>query len=321
MSRAFLLSSVAQPHPGRAKAILAAHPEVRGLFGRNPWTALVLTLVLIGQFAVASGLGWAGLDYWWLALIVAYGVGAFASHSFYAVVHEATHNLIFRSRLLNRLCILACDLVNVVPGGVGFAIYHLPHHAYLGETKRDADIASAWEARLVGNRWYLKAAWLLFFPFFQVARLSRVNASKIIDRWLLANCAVTLAADVAIATLLGWNALIYLFASMFFALGLHPLGARWIQEHYTNNPHQETSSYYGPLNRLALNLGFHTEHHDFPAIPWNRLPRLKAIAPEFYDSRASYPSWAGLLFEFIFDPRYSLHSRVVRTSPSQPLAA
>jgi sphingolipid delta-4 desaturase len=99
---------------------------------------------------------------------------------------------------------------------------------------------------------------------------------------------------------------------MAFSVGLHPLGARWIQEHYTQDPVQETFSYYGPLNLLALNVGYHNEHHDFPSIPWNRLPQLRAMAPEFYDSLKSHTSWSRLLWEFVFNPRYSLHSRVLR---------
>ena len=37
-------------------------------------------------------------------------------------------------------------------------------------------------------------------------------------------------------------------------------------------PGQETNDYYGWLNRIQLNIGYHNEHHDFPSVPWNRLP-------------------------------------------------
>ncbi len=101
--------------------------------------------------------------------------------------------------------------------------------------------------------------------------------------------------------------------SFFFSIGLHPVGARWIQEHYTNDPDQETYSYYGPINRLCLNMGYHNEHHDLPSIPWNNLPKLKAMAPEFYDNLKFHSSWTRLLFQFIFDKRYTLFSRIERS--------
>ena len=75
----------------------------------------------------------------------------------------------------------------------------------------------------------------------------------------------------------GWTALGYLFLSSAFAIGLHPVGARWIQEHYLTFPgNQETFSYYGPMNVFALNVGYHNEHHDLMRVPWSRLPALKA---------------------------------------------
>jgi sphingolipid delta-4 desaturase len=90
------------------------------------------------------------------------------------------------------------------------------------------------------------------------------------------------------------------------------LGARWIQEHYLVFPGQETTSYYGPLNKVALNVGYHNEHHDFPSVPWNRLPEVTRIAPEAYDTLGSYQSWTRLLLRFLFDPHISLFSRQLR---------
>ena len=59
-------------------------------------------------------------------------------------------------------------------------------------------------------------------------------------------------------------------------------------------------------------MGYHNEHHDFAGMPWNNLPKLKRLAPEYYDSLKSYRSWTGVLLKFIFDPSMSTYSRVVR---------
>ena len=307
----FHVSSEEQFHQKRCKEILAKHPEVVQLFGRNPYTFLVLSGLVGLQIGIAYWMGQLGFEnYWWLALILAYFVGAFANHSLYVVIHEATHNLIFKNRTLNRWCAVIADLVNGLPGAMGFHTYHLKHHAHLGEYDNDTDLATHWEAKLIGNASWRKALWLAFFPIFQILRTFRLKHVNTWTKWMFINIVVVFAFDVALVYFFGWNALFYTIASMFCALGLHPLGARWIQEHYTTDGHQETHSYYGPLNLIALNMGYHNEHHDFPSIPWNRLPKLKAMAPEYYDNLESHSSWTGLLLDFIFNKEYSLYSRV-----------
>jgi sphingolipid delta-4 desaturase len=96
------------------------------------------------------------------------------------------------------------------------------------------------------------------------------------------------------------------------AIGLHPLGARWIQEHFALVPDQETYSYYGPLNRVSFNVGYHNEHHDLVTVPWSRLPEIRRRAPEFYDGLHAYTSWTGLLVRFVRDRHITLFNYIVR---------
>jgi len=312
MSVAFYQSELEQPHPGRARAIVKAHPEVRRLMGKNRSTALIAVSIVILQTAIAFWMGKLGFSYWWLSLLIAYGIGAFANHANYVIIHDATHNLIFRRENWNKLIGIIADLPNLTPGAMPFRVYHLKHHSHQGDYRWDADLANHWEARLVGNKWYRKALWLMLFPFFQLTRPPRLRAITIWDRWFFLNLACVAAYDVAVVWLCGWAGLFYLVLSFFFSIGLHPVGARWIQEHYTYDFDQETFSYYGPINRVALNMGYHNEHHDLPSIPWNNLPKLRATAPEFYDRLKHHPSWSRLLVQFIFDKRYSLYSRIER---------
>ncbi len=114
------------------------------------------------------------------------------------------------------------------------------------------------------------------------------------------------------APLAGWGAVLYLFLSFVFSIGLHPLGGRWIAEHYLHHDLQETYSYYGPLNKLSFNVGYHNEHHDFMQVPWCRLGQVRAIAPEFYQPLYAHPSWPAVLKRFIFSPQSTLYDRVVR---------
>jgi sphingolipid 4-desaturase/C4-monooxygenase len=177
----------------------------------------------------------------------------------------------------------------------------------------DADLPNHWEAKLINNSFLGKALWLLFFPVFQLTRLSRLKEIKAFDKWVAANYLVQIAFTTVIWYFMGWHAIAFLLLSFSFSVGLHPLGARWIQEHYlTHSDEQETYSYYGGLNLVAFNVGFHNEHHDFPSIPWNKLPQIKKAAPVYYDTLHSHKSWTILFFRFLFDREISMFNRILR---------
>jgi sphingolipid delta-4 desaturase len=311
----FLKTEPLRPHPPRRRAITAAHPEVTSLIGYDRRTAVIVLAVVAGQTALAALFGHLGFTYWWALLIAAYCIGAFANHAMFVAIHDCVHNAVCKTPFGNKWFAIISDLPNAVPTAMGFRCYHLKHHSHLGDYDYDADLPSHWEAKLVGNRWYGKAAWLFFFALMQVGRLNRLKATvPMYGTWTWINVAVIVVYDLAVLFFCGPAGLLYLFASFWFSVGLHPVGARWVQEHFTFDPEQETYDYYGPLNFVALNIGYHNEHHDFPEIPWTRLPKLKKMAPEFYDNLKAHKSWTKLFFSFIFDKRYTLYSRVDRSA-------
>lgn len=308
----FRRSVECEPHHVRTRAILRDHPEIRDLIGRNHWSFAVIVVAVLAQFGVA----WALRESpWWLILLVAYAFGAFVNHAMYVMIHEATHGLIFKRRTPNNLAAILAGTVNVVPTSMSFREYHLKHHAHQGVHDLDADLPSYWEARLVGDSFVRKAIWLLLYPLVQGVRPARLRQIRFVTAWTMLDWLLTFSVAVGITWLWGPRALAYLFASLFFAVGLHPLGARWIQEHYlTGEDDQETFSYYGPLNVVAFNVGYHNEHHDFVSVPWNRLPAVRAAAPEYYDHLGRHESWAHLMWRFLTEADLSLYSRVVRDS-------
>jgi len=306
----FVFSAQPEPHRLRTKQLLQRHPEIRQLIGPNPVTFLWTAVIVALQFAAAW---FVARQSWWVVVLVAYTVGAVADHALFVVIHETAHKLVFKRRVPNILTALFANLPQSFPGAMSFSKYHLKHHAFQGVYELDGDLPFRWEARLVGSSPVGKALWLLFYPIFQAIRPWRVKEVPLWDRWTVINVIVVLAADAAVWIWLGPQALVYLALSLFFSIGLHPLGARWIQRHsLTHEDEQETSSYYGPLNRLAFNVGYHNEHHDFPSVPWNHLPKIHDAAPEVYGKLASHPSWTRLLFRFLFDRDITLFSRVVR---------
>ncbi len=307
----FQYSDLPEPHRARTKEILKTHPEVRKLITRTPASFLIIFFVVSLQLAIAFLLK---EQPWWAALIAAFLVGAFANHTCYVLIHEAAHNLIFKKKALNYIAGIIADIPNVIPSSVSFRSYHLKHHSYQGDYYQDADLASKWEAKLIGSSFIGKAIWELFFPLFQGFRPPRLKGIQFMNLWTIVNWIVIFGIDAVVIIFLGPVSFLYLVFSFFFSIGFHPLGARWIQEHYLVAPPQETYSYYGPLNYVALNVGYHNEHHDFQSIPWNKLPELKRTAPEFYDNLVYHKSWFKLWIKFLLDPDISLFSRMVRRS-------
>ena len=308
----FIRVSYADPHVLRARQILAAHPEVRELSGPTPSTALWVTALVVTQFAIGIALGRAP---WFVWVPAAYFVGATIDHALWVLIHDCSHNLVFKRRTPNLLVALAANLPILLPGAMGFCKYHLLHHRHLGNPSFDADVPGEAESRAVGDVSIAKATWLALYPVVVgIIRPRRIKSVPFIDGWLAANFVVQIMATAAFVALFGWGPMKYLAVSTVLAIGLHPLGARWIQEHFVFHGEQETYSYYGPLNALAFNMGYHNEHHDLITIPWSRLPRLRALAPEFYEPLYAHYSWSRLLVTFIRDRRVTLFRRVVRTS-------
>ncbi|RME89151.1 MAG: fatty acid desaturase [Candidatus Hydrogenedentota bacterium] len=299
-----------EPHRARTKEIMEKHPEIRQLLGkRNPWSFLLIVIGVSLQFTIAYFIG---KQPWWVAILAAFFVGTIINHMFIALVHDASHNLIFKSRIANSLAGVLVNTPMFIPSFVSFQKYHMKHHAFQGIYELDADMPSKWEAKLVKNRWYMKLLWIFLFPLWQTLRTSRIREVKFFDTWVVINLIAVIGVDIAVYYFWGPVSLLYLAASMWLGFGLSPVGGRLIQEHYTINPPQETYSYYGILNIPSLNVGYHNEHHDFPSVAWNYLPKIKKIAPEYYETLTYHKSWPLLLLKFIFNPKISLYDRVER---------
>ncbi|SFD56973.1 fatty acid desaturase [Spirosoma endophyticum] len=307
----FVHSNASEPHRIRTRQILKSHPEIKKLIGqKNPTTFWVI----LGCVILMTGLAYLVRDQsWWIVVAAAWFIGAFPAHTLFVCIHEAAHNLIFRKPGANMWAAIFANLPTVFPTALTFKNFHIKHHAFQGVHELDADLPDWYEAKLIKNYSIGKAIWLLFYPIFQGIRTLRMKELAVFDKWVIANFIVQITFDVLIVTLFGWKALAFMVLCLFFSVGLHPLGARWAQEHFlTLDPAQETYSYYGPLNGPNLNVGFHNEHHDFPSIPWNKLPEIKKSAPEYYESLKYHTSFVKLFFLFLFDQEISLYSRIVR---------
>ena len=309
----FSWSDAPEPHAERRRAMLLEHPEIRKLYGPCPRTKYICTLLVAAQLLTAYLLRDAS---WWLILGVGYVFGGVVNHALLLAIHELSHNLAFRRPLHNRLFGLFVNLPIGLPVSATFRYYHLLHHSHQGVDGIDTDLPTALEARWLRTR-PRKAFWMLLQALFYALRPLLVLPKKP-DRWEIANFLLQLAFDALILHFWGLRALLYLPLGTIVASGLHPIAGHYLSEHYVFRAGQETYSYYGPLNRLAFNVGYHNEHHDFPYIPGSRLPQLKQIAAEYYDPLLSHRSWTRTIWQYIMNPALGGFSRVKRVKSNSP---
>lgn len=341
----FFWTYTEEPHRSRRLAIIKAHPEVGFLLsglenndsiddvlwlqvtklcGHEPLTKWVVLGVVSLQVALAYALRDTSFFDWkfWLT---GYVVGATANQNLFLAIHEISHNLAFRKPLPNRLLAIFANIPIGIPYSASFRPYHLTHHKSLGVDGLDTDLPTALEAVFLDSI-FGKAFFCTFQIFFYAVRPMAVF--RIPFTWVhLANVAAQLAFDYVLVSLAGVNSLLYLLLSSFLAGSLHPVAGHFIAEHYvyeTVTPEQrdpksasaapvpETFSYYGPLNLLTYNVGLHNEHHDFPAVPWTRLHKVREIASEFYDNLPYHESWTYAIWRFIFDENVGISCRVKR---------
>lgn len=210
--------------------------------------------------------------------------------------------------------------------------YHLTHHKSLGVDGLDTDLPTAFEALFldsVAGKAFFCTFQILFYAlrpmFVYQLPLTKIHLFNVVSQ---------LAFDYALVQFIGGKAVAYMILSSFLAGSLHPCAGHFIAEHYVfEKPHvdtlhaankvpiPETYSYYGPLNVLTYNVGLHNEHHDFPAVPWTRLPKLNRIAHEFYDDLPMHESWVNVIWQFIWDKDVSLWSRVKREEGGRKVGA
>ncbi len=312
----FIWTTQPEPHLSRRKAILAAHPEVKELMKHEPLTKYIMISLVILQ--ICMGLYMKNVPFFSVKyFLLTYTIGATATHALFLGIHEVSHMLAFKNYTYNRILNIIANLPVVIPYSVAFKGYHTNHHIHQGEDGLDTDVPSRIEARFITST----PTKLLFCTnqiLFYALRPMFIY-QQTITGWHLINWTCVLGFDALVVYNFGWGPIWYWLFSDYLAGSLHPCAAHFIAEHYvfpTGDPPGdpvETYSYYGWLNMLCFNVGYHNEHHDFPNIPWSGLPKLRKIAHEFYDDLPCYKNWPLVIWNFIFDPRVTCASRVKRS--------
>lgn len=308
----FTYTESPEPHAVRRRAILAAHPSIRELYGSDRWSIPPMLAAVVLQLALAAWVSTWPLNAGSVAGagLLAVFVGAVLNHHSSMFIHEASHDNCAPTPAENRFWAMVANTSQVLPGAMTFRKYHLRHHGHLGVSGIDADLPAAWEvASLPRTRWS-KGLWVFFLFGFWVARGWERRTAP--NRHEAANLLWLLAVDAAILATIGPIALAWLLLCGLIGHSFHPVAAHFIHEHYVFEEGQETYSYYGLLNRVTYNVGYHVEHHDFPSVPGRRLPELHARIPGYYTPLVSHRSWTAVLVDFIVSPRMDWTRRIVR---------
>ena len=307
-----------EDHTERRNKILAKHPEISTLMHPDSRTfvlvcALASIQTILALCIVFFEIGFIGV------LFLSYSVGAVISHALFLCVHETSHLLVFKTPKHNRCCALIANLPAVMPYAGVFRHFHMLHHNKQGVVGVDTDLPTAWEAWLVsdscnayGDRCLRKALYLSVYLLIYALRPLIVSENKPdITCWVYANWLIQGLYCTAMVYIGGKMAILYLVISTFLAGSLHPVAAHFQAEHTEQVPGVETYSYYGPLNYVSLNVGFHNEHHDFPNIPWTNLPKVNNIAHEFYPGKRS-TRWPCFMWDYVTKDRLGPQARVLR---------
>jgi len=296
-----------EPHASRRKEILAKHPEIAALFTKEPrtfWLTLAVVLSQLFFASLAAQWSWLFLVFW------AYAYGGTANHSLQLAVHELSHNLCWNAEWANKLTAMLGNACTGFPSAMTFQRYHMEHHQFQGVDGVDTDVPTMAEVRFFNSAWR-KALWMFLQPAFYALRPMMVKP-KSPTKWELLNWVVIMSINITVLKFWGVKSLCYIVFSSLLGLGLHPVAGHFIAEHYEFTNGFETYSYYGPLNYVNFNVGYHYEHHDFPRIPWSNLPKVREIAPEFYKDLPFYTSYVAVIWRYITDPTVGPSSRVKR---------
>ena len=297
------------------------------------WTVILMVLIQLLSFYLLRN-----VTSFWVLFAIAYCFGGVINHSLMLAIHEISHNQAFGASkpLANKLFGTIANLPIGFPFSISFKKYHLEHHRYQGDDVLDTDIPCRLETQIFTNT-STKVLWVILQPFFYALRPLFVNPKK--PTFLeFFNVVIQLSFDFIIGQTLGWHIVAYMIGGSLITMGLHPMAGHFISEHYimfkenkdlvlkySGNQLEngvyvsngkllipETCSYYGPLNAITFNVGYHVEHHDFPSIPGTLLPKVRKMAPEFYDSLCCHTSWTNVLWKYINDPEIGPFARVKR---------
>ncbi|MBI1776791.1 MAG: fatty acid desaturase [Proteobacteria bacterium] len=219
---------------------------------------------------------------WAIPFFLAHGI---LINFLYAGQHELSHWTVFRTKWLNEALGRLFGFLVFFPRDFD-QIQHFAHHRHTQDWARDGELARP----PYTFRSYL--IWLLGPSYWWTrwTRIARLASGVVVEPYIAdsrkadvireARWHAGLYGAIAIASIASgsWAAVIYWLAPMLLAKSVHQmqntiehLGLAHLPDIFKNTRSTRTN----PLMRwLCWNMQFHTAHHAFPGVPFNKLPQL-----------------------------------------------
>ena len=294
------------------RRVLESRPEAADLIGPDWRTAIAAVFMLVLYWTIAWGVS---KTTWWIVLLAALTVGQTFYHSASILVHENAHKLVFR----NDKARFAYDLLTetiVTSFGMQLLYQHnhvTSHHAHVGDYEGDYEHEDVYYVKARQRyreqhpvRYRLMSIGILVFHLVPFAVITdTIILPALMRRWTGLPTRDIARSTGATRPSRGEMRLFFLYSAavnvgLYFCFGflgwlfhiwsMSLLSSRWgasirgqiLSEHYGEDSEPTRSTYWWG-NRIFYNAGYHVEHHSFPAIPWTKLPALRALAPDVFN--------------------------------------
>lgn len=251
----------------------------------NPVQQTILSiglLICLNTLLMLISIGINGQPIWVQLFCVFFFSGGIA-HWIQLLVHELAHTLVSRSLLVDRILLYLANSCLVIPYTISFQRYHWQHHSHMGHAILDPDVPLPWEYKMTQNL-IGRLCWVVMHPFLYVLRPFFKHPLKP-SSWDVGLLLWMMVCNLTIYFMFpsGLAILLRLLGALLCSISWHPFALHHYFEHFgissTASNVPKSNSYYGRMNWLTFNIGYHAEHHDNPRLSWDQLPQSKA--PEY----------------------------------------